>query len=461
MPEQPLQESPARPTGGTALFGSLYRTVSLLDQLRRAVVLDRLAYDPGGLRRYQDMQVARLVRHAAARVPFYREKYRAAGIDPDSIRTADDLAHLPLTSRADLRAAFPHGLIPDGTSPDNQFLVETTGSTGEPVRLFKDWPALCAIAAWSSPVMLRRWWGVWGLRLMTLLLRQEHSVEEAVVAALPRFLLRVHAGDALASPEEHLEDIRRRRPDIIVTYPTVLKTLATRIVEDGARIPQPRLLATSAEMLDVHARRLIGQAFTGRLVNLYASTEAGFIAVECLAGRGLHVNSPRVIVEVLQDGRPAPPGEPGDVVVTDLTSVGCPIIRYQGLGDVARWSPDPCPCGRSFPLLDVVEGRRIDAFVLPDGRVLHPFTLSHAMVHFTGIRRFQIVQEAIDRVRVLIVPNGQAGADLGGLVAAEFARLLGRGVHVTVDLVDAIPAPPNAHFPSTVRSLVSRPHPLD
>ncbi|OFX35557.1 MAG: hypothetical protein A2Z07_08270, partial [Armatimonadetes bacterium RBG_16_67_12] len=396
-----------------------------------------------------------LVRHAATRVPLYREKYRAAGVDPEEIRSVDDLARLPVVTRSDLRAAFPDGLLAEGTNRDQVYRVETSGSTGVPVRVFKDWEALCAIAAWSSPVMLRRWWGAWGLRLMTLLLRQEHSIESAIVAALPRFLLRVHAGDALAPPDAQLEIIPRHRPDVLVTYPTVLKTLATRILDEGLRIPQPKLLATSAEMLDGHSRHLIGRAFAGHLVNIYASTEAGFTAVECLEGRGLHVNSPRVIVEVLRDGRPVGPGEPGAVVVTDLTSFACPIIRYEGLGDIARWSDRTCACGRHFPLLDVVEGRRVDAFVLPDGRVLHPFTLSHTMVHVEGLRRFQIIQEATDQVRVLLVPDGQGPSDLADRVGEEFGRLLGAGVRVAVDIVDEIAAPPGAHWPPTVRSLVA------
>jgi len=442
-------------SGATSLLSPLHRTVSLLGQLQRSVALDRLARTPEALRRYQNAQFVRLVRHAAARVPLYREKYRAAGIDPATIKSVDDLARLPLISKDDLRAAFPHGLIAEGQARDEAFLVETSGSTGVPVRVFKEWEALCAVAAWSSPVMLRRWWGVWGRRLMTLLLRHEHSIEAAIVQALPRFLVRVHAGDALASPEAHLDEIRRVRPDVLVTYPTVLKTLATKILEEGASIPQPRLLATTAEMLDAHARRLIGRAFTAPLVNLYASTEAGFLAVECLEGRGLHVNSPRTIVEIQQDGRPAAPGDAGAVVVTDLTAFICPIIRYDGLGDIARWSPATCRCGRHLPLLEVVEGRRVDAFVLPDGRVLHPFTLSHAMVHFMEVQRFQIVQEAADRVRVLIVPNGQSPANLASRVGDEFARLLGQGVRVAVEMVDVIPTPPGAHWPPTVRSLVA------
>ncbi|MGQ0569120.1 MAG: phenylacetate--CoA ligase family protein [Armatimonadota bacterium] len=443
-------------SGASSLLLSLQRTASLLDQLRRSVLLDRLAYHPEALHRYQAAELARLVGYAAARVPLYREKYRAAGIDPAEIRSVDDLARLPLISRADLRAAFPDGLIAEGRSSDEAFLVETSGSTGVPVRVFKDWAALCAVAAWSSPVMLKRWWGTWGLRMMTLLLRQAHSIESALVGALPRFLLRVHAGDALASPDEHLNQISRVRPDILVTYPTVLKTLATKILEERRRVPQPRLLVTTAEMLDRHTRRLIAQVFTGHLVDIYASTETGFVALECLKG-GLHVNSPRVIVEVLRDGRPAAPGEPGTVVVTDLTSSICPIIRYEGLGDVARWSSGTCPCGRHFPLLEVVEGRRADAFVLPDGRVLHPFTLSHAMVHFAGIQRFQIVQEATNKVRVLIVPNGQGPTDLAVRVDREFSELLGAGVDVAVETVQDIPAPPGAPWPPTVRSLVAGP----
>jgi phenylacetate-CoA ligase len=182
----------------------LGRSASLLDQLRRAVALDRLAYDPVALHRHQSAQLRRLIRHAALRVPFYRDRYRAAGVDPDAVRTIDDLSRLP-----------------------------------------------------------------------------------------------------------------------------------------------------------------------------------------------------------------------------------------------------------HFPLLEVIEGRRVDTFVLPDGRLLHPFTLTLAMEHIPGVTRFQIVQEATDRVRVLVVPNGRAAPELITLVAGEFGRMLGPRVRIDVDAVDTIPAPAGAHWPPTVRSLIA------
>jgi phenylacetate-CoA ligase len=176
--------------------------------------------------------------------------------------------------------------------------------------------------------------------------------------------------------------------------------------------------------------------------------------VECRAGGGLHINSPRALVEILRpDGQPAAPGEPGTVVITDLTNFASPIIRYAGLGDVARWSASPCACGRCFPRLEVLEGRSSDTFVLPDGRRLHPFTLTQPLAAFPAIRRFQIVQDAPDAVRLLIVPDGAGLDDVRGDVLAVYRTILGDRVRIEITAVDAIPTPPGRQWPPTVRVL--------
>lgn len=412
----------------------------------RVLAQHRLHYDPAGLRRFQERRLRALVRHAYARVPFYRQRLDAAGLGPDAIRTLDDLVRIPILTKADLRGAGD--LVADGAR--DTFLAETSGSTGEPTRLHKDRGALFSLGAWASPPNLSRWIGRSAWRLMTLLVRHERALEAGLVQSLPRFMLRVHEGDALDEPAAQLEDLNAFRPQILITYPSVLRNLAVHIQGRGAAVHQPVAIALSAEVFDAPTRRLAREVFTGSLINAYGSTEAGMIALECPRHRGMHVIGTHVIVEVLRDGRPVPPGENGEVVVTDLTNFASPVLRYSGLGDVAAWSAARCPCGRILPMLEVIEGRRVDSFVLPSGKIVHPYSLTLAMEHIEGVHRFQIVQEAPDRVRVLLVGPAGDGVATRESAAAALRAILGSGVVVAIDAVRAIPEG------RTVRSLVAR-----
>jgi len=397
-----------------------------------------------------------LVRHAHARVPFYRRRMDAAGVRPEMIRTLEDLARLPIVSKADLRETPLSDLLAAGMRPDDCFLVETSGSTGEPTRLYKDRGALFSVGAWASPPNISRWVGRRARRLMTLFVRHEHTLEAGLVRSLPRALLRVHEGDALAPPELQLRELNTHRPDLLITYPSVLRGLALVAKERGEPVHHPTAIVLSAEVFDAPTRRLAAEVFTSAYFNAYGSTEAGLMALECYHHRGLHVTGTRTIVELLHDGRPVAPGEAGEVVVTDLTNLATPIIRYAGLGDVAVWSPARCPCGRALPLLEVIEGRRVDAFVLPDGRIVHPYRLTLAIEHIDGVHRYQIVQEAPDRVRVFLVGPAGDGVATRQMVADAVAAILGPQVTIAVEPVAAIPPAPGEPGPRPVRSTVRR-----
>lgn len=435
-------------------MGKIRNTISLVGHLLSVLALDGVTRDPARLRRYQERRLRALVRHAYARVPLYRRRFDAAGLRPESIRTLDDLSRIPILSKRELRETARTDILAEGVRPEDVFLVETSGSTGEPTRLYKDNGALFSLGAWASPPNISRWVGRRATRLMTLLVRHERTLEAGLVRSLPRFMLRVHEGDALAPPEDQLAALNAARPHILITYPSVLRNLAVLAKDRGLPVHQPAAIALSAEVFDAPTRRLAGEVFTSTFVNAYGCTEAGLVALECYHHRGLHVIGTRAIVELLRDGRPVPPGEPGDVVLTDLTNFASPILRYAGLGDVAVWSPARCPCGRVLPLLEVIEGRRVDSFLLSDGRTVHPYRLTLAIEHIDGVDRYQILQEAPDRVRVLLVGPAGNGVTTRQAAAEALAAILGPQVQISIDPVTSIPAAPGEPAPRTVRSLV-------
>ena len=125
----------------------------------------------------------------------------------------------------------------------------------------------------------------------------------------------------------------------------------------------------------------------------------GALACECGAHTGLHISVENAYVEILNDGMPAGPDEPGDIFVTNLNNYGMPFIRYQ-LADVAAWHPDEhCPCGRAHPMMKVVEGRHNDMFKRRDGGAVWG-GIGNPLWNMEGVRKFQFIQKTYDTVVV-------------------------------------------------------------
>jgi phenylacetate-CoA ligase len=164
-----------------------------------------------------------------------------------------------------------------------------------------------------------------------------------------------------------------------------------------------------------------------------------------------------VIVEILRDGRPAAPGERGEVVATGLHSFAMPFVRYR-LGDLAIRGPERCPCGAPFTTIASLEGRVLDYLPLPGGRRLHPYELITRFVRDPACwtRRYRIEQDRIDRVTLRIVPTRTPTAEDVAALRGALAPVLGDGVEIDVAVVPEIPDEPSGKV-RLVRSRVPLP----
>lgn len=177
--------------------------------------------------------------------------------------------------------------------------------------------------------------------------------------------------------------------------------------------------------------------------------ENALFASECADG-GLHVSPDVGVIEILRpDGMPADSGEVGEVFATTLMRGVQPLVRYR-VGDLARWSGDACPCGRAMPVLAEVSGRVEDVVVGPDGRELVRF---HGIfVGMPEVVEAQVVQEAIDRFRLVVVAErGFTHSDEEEMIARMRQRL--GDVAVRVELVDRIPRTSSGKFRAVISEL--------
>jgi phenylacetate-CoA ligase len=183
------------------------------------------------------------------------------------------------------------------------------------------------------------------------------------------------------------------------------------------------------------------------MVAFYGAEEVGAIAAECPAAPHYHVAAENVLVEILDDaGRDVKPGEHGRVVLTGLYNYAMPFIRY-AIGDVAVAGTQPCPCGRSLPIIAQVEGRTRNAFVFRDGtRVWPRGRLVRQMKAFVPFIQYQLVQLDFERIELRYVPDGSGRApDLTRLAA--FAReALHPSVTIGITPMDVLPRGLNGKF---------------
>ncbi len=400
-------------------------------------------WDRERIQAFQAWRLRQLVHHAYSRVAHYRRLFDQAGLKPEHIRTLRDLERIPLTSRFDLQRLPARDVVARGFEPDRLAVHRTSGSSGEPLNIRRTGFEDRLLRAYRLREFFRL-----GLRLGDRWVAVVSPRLTATQHYRKTGLLRYEEIDCRWPPERILSRLREAPPDVLRGYPGTLSWLAGYLTDSDRERIRPRFITTGAETMTSDMRAAIREGFRARVSDFYGSFEFNMIASECLSSGLYHVSDQSVIVEVLRDGRPAAVGEEGELVGTALHSWAMPFIRYR-LGDLVSRGPDRCICGAPNLTLAEVHGRVVDRFSFPGGHSVHPYTLVRVILSNGGwVRRFQIIQETVQLIRVKLVALPGEDPPAGGL--ADIRRILserlGTEVLVEVDVVDQIPAAPNGKF---------------
>jgi phenylacetate-CoA ligase len=253
----------------------------------------------------------------------------------------------------------------------------------------------------------------------------------------------------------YLNQLNAVRPQCIVAYTNPLYTFARSIEEQGLHPFSPRSIIVGAEKLHGFQRELIERVFRAPVFETYGSREFMLIGGECEHHNGLHITMENLLVEIVDDdGRHTPPGQEGNVVITDLTNRSMPFIRYLN-GDRAIAGFEQCPCGRGLPLLKKVVGRRLDMLETPDGRRIPGEFFPHLIKDFASIRRFQVIQDESERIQVCLVVNRDWGDDDLHQLERQIRDVIGDVVQLEIAVVDHIPLTPAGKLRVVIRNFSS------
>lgn len=366
---------------------------------------ERLLWDHEKLKSYQWQQLEKLLFFCWDNVPYYKRVWQAAGIESvEQIDSLEKFATLPALTKQDVMNHYDE-LVPLCNKPTN-IKKSTGGSTGQPFHfeLNLDSHESRLAIAWRGYGEVGADLGTKAIYLWGTSVGDVSAFRKLKENLFHRFFNNYMLNSFemnRSNIHEYAQRINKVKPDAIVSYVNPLVELSKYILENNIIMHQPNTIVTGAEALYEHQRKLIEKAFNCPVHNTYGCREFMLISSECKKQQGLHINIDQLVVETLVDGKNVM-GESGDIVITDLTNYGMPLIRYLN-GDCATLSHDACDCGSPLPMMISVDGRKLDIIKCPNGQLLPGELFPHMFKDFSWISKFQVIQTELESVDINIV----------------------------------------------------------
>ena len=347
------------------------------------------------LRQLQGQRLRQIVRYVYDHNDQYRQRFDAAGVDPDSINGVDDLSSLPLMSKDLLRDNYPLGL----SCVDKKNLVEmhmSSGSTGIPVVM----PYTRGdLEQWAD--------------CMARCYRMAGIESNDVIQITPSFGL-FNGGFGFYHGAQNLDLFvvptgagnTRRQISLARDFNTFALTgvvsYATRILEQlestGETLPDLKVCMFGAEIFSNSMKEKVCLGLGVEAFDIYGMTETGGVGtlgMDCSAHDGLHVWQDHYLIEILdpKTQQPVADGEIGELVVTALTREALPVIRFRTADLTRIVSRQPCQCGRTHVRIAPITGR-LDDMLIVKGVNFFPVQVEQALMTIPGVKpHYQIIIE--------------------------------------------------------------------
>ena len=316
-----------------------------------------------------DLQTGRLraaVRYAYERIPHYRKALDQRGARPEDVRSLEDVASLPFTTKKDLSDHYPYGLLAVPVA-DTVRMHSSSGSTGKPINVFHTRPDL---DRWIERVAR-------GLRIAGVIREDicqiafrytlftgafgHHRGAEALGATV----IPISAGQT----DRQIQLIQDLKTTVLHCTPSYAVILAEKIAEMG--IPRKslslRLGIHGAEPMSDELRDEIQERLGVRVARDYGLTELDGpgVSIECPAQSGYHISEDHFFPEVIdpESGKPLPDGQLGELVFTSLVKEASPLLRYR-TRDITYLDRTPCVCGRTLARHGRIMGRTDDMLIV-------------------------------------------------------------------------------------------------
>ena len=371
---------------------------------------------------WQNERLVKQVQNVWDNVPYYRKKMEAKGLTPEDIKGTEDLHKLPFISKADLREAYPYGLVAKPLK-DCVRIQSTSGTTGKRVVAFYTqhdidlWEDCCARAITAAGGTNEDVCQVsYGYGLFTGGPGLNGGSHKVGCLTIPT---------SSGNTERQIMFIRDLNATILCCTPSYAAYLAESIQERGLR-DKIKLKAGifGAEAWSEEMRQDIQNTLGIKAYDIYGLTELSGpgVAFECSAQSGMHINEDHFIAEIIdpETGEVLPDGQQGELVFTSITKEAFPLLRYR-TRDICVLSHEKCSCGRTHVKMTKPRGRTDDMLIIRGVNVF-PSQIETVLLNHGYEANYQIFVDRVnntDTLDVNVERKPDMGSDLDTVKAAE------------------------------------------
>jgi phenylacetate-CoA ligase len=318
------------------------------------------------MKKLQDERLVAQVKHVYENVAYYRDLMDKKGVKPEDIKGVDDLHKLPFISKADLRDAYPYGLLAKPLK-DCVRIHSTSGTTGKRVVAFYTqndvdmWEncvarAITAAGGTDEDVCQV----AYGYGLFTGGSGLHGGSHKVGCLTLPM---------SSGNTERQIQFMQDLGATILCCTPSYAAYLGETVNEMGIDPADLKLKAGifGAEPWTEEMRRSIEKSLGIKAFDIYGLTETSGpgVAFECSEQTGMHINEDNFIPEIINPdtGEVLPEGEVGELVFTSITKEAFPLLRYR-TRDLCVLSRKKCSCGRTLIKMSKPMGRSDDMLII-------------------------------------------------------------------------------------------------
>ncbi len=372
-------------------------------------------------------------------------------------------AALPSLTKRDLRACGPQGFVPhgydiaEGLAAHEIELVATSGATSDQVTnvWYQPWWNASEAASWQLNAHARAAaTGAHREAILTSPWCAGFPCEEGYLTmeqrTLGRFLFLTERSDPSSWSgdlmDRMVKELNAFEPVVLEANPSFLARLSRHIIRRRLHVHSPGLIVLTYENPSVLHRRQILRAFNAPIASSYGATEAGYVFMECEAGR-LHQVTPTCHVDFLPFAAEHGGPEVGRILVTTFGNPWRSLVRFD-IGDVVRLDGHtPCSCGRHEGLtLMSVEGRTVNLTLSPEGRAVTQGAVDRALGSVAGLVEYQILQTGSASYHLRFAAEEATSGPVAKEAGAALQALYGPAALITTDRVESIaPDPPGKH----------------
>jgi phenylacetate-CoA ligase len=364
----------------------------------------------------QNERIVKMVRYAHDNVPFYKKKFKEAGISPDDIKSTADIHNVPFTMKDDLRDHYPYGILAIPREDVVRF-HSSSGTTGIPTVVsytqndLDTWSKLMARAISRTGVKKGDiMQNIYGYGLFTGGLGFHYGAELLGVSVIPT---------STGNTKRQLKIAKDMKSTTLACTPSYALYLAEAAVEEGYAPLEDfnlRFGLFGAEAWSEEARKKIQDSLGLGAYDCYGLSElyGPGVAMECQHQNGLHISSDEFLVETIdpKTGEVLEPGARGELVITMLTREAMPLLRYR-TKDLAVISEEECQCGRYHARIMRVSGRSDDMLIV-GGVNVFPSQIEDVLFRIPGLGdqyQIHVDRKILDKLTIKVELSPEADGD--------------------------------------------------